>query len=206
MTARWQGRDGAMTALSRAPHERCAAAYAGRMAAAAGLDKLPLVMDDAAVRVVVEANAGSRNKLKYEPASGVFELHHVLPLGMSFPYDFGFLPSTLGGDGDPLDAIVFADAPVPPGTVIACRLIGVIEAEQGKPGERRNRNDRHLAVARLSHLYRDWHNIGDVPAQALDELEAFFVTYNRQRGIEFRPLARGDAARSTELVTQGRRG
>jgi len=176
------------------------------MAAAAGLDKLPLVMDDAAVRVVVEANAGSRNKLKYEPASGVFELHHVLPLGMSFPYDFGFLPSTLGDDGDPLDAIVFADEPVPPGTVIACRLIGVIEAEQSRPGEATQRNDRHLAVTRLSHVYRDWHNIGDIPAQALDELEAFFVTYNQQRGVSFRPLARGDAARSTELVTQGRRG
>ena len=130
----------------------------------------------------------------------------MLPLGTSFPYDFGFLPSTLGGDGDPLDAIVFADEPVPPGTVVACRLIGVIEAEQGRPGEERARNDRFLAVARQSHLYRDWHNVGDVPAKALDELEAFFVSYNAQREVEFRPLARGDAARATELITQGRRG
>jgi len=165
------------------------------------LDHLPLVSADAAVRVVVEANAGSRNKLKYVPDTGIFELHHVLPLGTSFPYDFGFLPSTLGEDGDPLDAIVFADEPVPPGTVVDCRLIGVIEAEQD-----RKRNDRHLAVARLSHLYRDWHNIGDVPVRVLAELEAFFVSYNAQRGVEFKPLARGGAARSTELVTQGRRG
>ena len=173
--------------------------------AATRLDQLPLVSHDAAVRVVVEANAGSRNKLKYVPDTGVFELHHVLPLGTSFPYDFGFLPSTGGEDGDPLDAIVFADESVPPGTVVDCRLIGVIEAEQGRKGEAPKRNDRHLAVARLSHIYRDWHNIGDVPARALDELEAFFVSYNAQRGVEFKPLARGGAARSTELVTQGRR-
>jgi inorganic pyrophosphatase len=176
------------------------------MGAGTSLDKLPLVTEDAAVRVVVEANAGSRNKLKYEPASGTLELHHVLPLGTSFPYDFGFLPSTVGGDGDPLDAIVFADEPVPPGTVVACRLVGVIEAEQGKPGGPRNRNDRFLAVARLSHVYRDWHNLGDIPQKALDELEAFFVSYNAQRGVDFQPLARGDAARATELMTQGRRG
>jgi inorganic pyrophosphatase len=174
--------------------------------AAARLDKLPLVTEDAAVRVVVEANAGSRNKLKYEPSSGTFELHHVLPLGTSFPYDFGFLPSTVGEDGDPLDAIVFADEPVPPGTVVACRLIGVIEAQQGKPGDAKKRNDRFLAVGRLSHLYKDWHNLADVPARALDELEAFFVSYNAQRGIAFEPLARGDAARATDLMTQGRRG
>jgi inorganic pyrophosphatase len=176
------------------------------MAGGKGLAQLPLVTDDAAVRVVVEANAGSRNKLKYEPKSGIFELHHVLPLGTSFPYDFGFLPSTQGEDGDPLDAIVFADEPVPPGTVVACRLVGVVEAQQGKPGEAKKRNDRFLAVARLSHLYKDWHNLGDLPARVLDELEAFFVSYNAQRGTEFELLARGDAARATDLMTQGRRG
>jgi inorganic pyrophosphatase len=89
---------------------------------------------------------------------------------------------------------------------VHCRLVGVIEAEQGEPGAARKRNDRYLAVARQSHIYRDWHNVGDVPARALDQLESFFVSYNAQRGIEFRPLARGDAARATDLVTQGRRG
>ena len=176
------------------------------MAAAPSLAQLPLVTDDAAVRVVVEANAGSRNKLKYLPDIGAFELHHVLPLGTSFPYDFGFLPSTLGEDGDPLDAVVFADEPVPPGTIVACRLIGVIEAQQGRPGEAKKRNDRFLAVARMSHVYRDWHNVGDVPARALDELEAFFVSYNAQRGTEFEVLGRAGAARAAQLMAQGRRG
>lgn len=173
--------------------------------AAPDLSTLPLDGEDGAVRVVVEANAGSRNKLKYEPKLGVFELHHVLPLGTSFPYDFGFLPATVGGDGDPLDAIVFADEPVPPGTVVSCRLVGVIEARQGRAGQKKNRNDRFLAVASQSHVYRDWKDLGDLPRRALDELEAFFVSYNAQRGIAFEPLARGDAARAKQLMDQGRK-
>ena len=168
------------------------------------LDKIPL-MDGEAVRVVVETGAGSRNKLKFLPEFAAFELHHVLPLGKSFPYDFGFLPSTRGEDGDPLDAIVFADEPSPCGTIVPCRLIGVIEAEQNKPGEAPERNDRFLAVARGSHIYRDWKDVGDVPARALDELEAFFSFYNVQRGTEFRPVGRGDAARALKLLQQGRR-
>lgn len=172
------------------------------MASLPSLEQLPLLADDTAVRVVVEAMAGSRNKLKYQPATGTFELHHVLPLGTAFPYDFGFLPSTRGEDGDPLDAIVFADEPVPPGTIVPCRVIGVIEAEQG---EDRKRNDRFLAVSRHSHLYRDWKNVVDVPQRALDELEAFFVSYNAQRGVAFRPVGRGDAARAATLLAAGRK-
>src|SRR4051812_3998666 len=122
------------------------------MAGTPTLDKLPLTGADGAVRVVVEASAGSRNKLKYEPSLGALELHHVLPLGTSFPYDFGFLPSTRGEDGAPRDAVVFADEPVPPGTAVPCRLVGVIEAEQQKAGEAAQRNDRFLAVARKSHV------------------------------------------------------
>ena len=170
------------------------------------LDRLPLTGDEGAVRVVVEASAGSRNKLKYQPQLGTLELHHVLPRGTSFPYDFGFFPSTLGGDGDPLDAVVFADEPVPPGTVVPCRLVGVIEAQQCEPGEAPQRNDRFLAVARKSHVYRDWHNIGDLPPRVVEELERFFVFYNVQRGVTFEPLARGDAARAAELLDQGSRG
>jgi inorganic pyrophosphatase len=50
---------------------------------------------------IVETLQGSRNKMKYDPERGLFTLHSVLPMGTSFPYDFGFLPSTLGEDGDP---------------------------------------------------------------------------------------------------------
>lgn len=174
------------------------------MAAPPALDRLPTCGPDGAVRVVVEASAGSRNKLKFEPSLGALELHHVLPLGTSFPYDFGFLPSTRGADGDPLDGVVFANEPVPPGTAVPCRLLGVIEAQQAGPGEPPRRNDRFLAVACKSEIYRDWHAIGDVPGRVLEQLERFFACHNEQRGTRWEVLARGDQARAAELLAAGR--
>ncbi len=55
---------------------------------------------------------------------------------MAFPYNFGFLPSTKGGDGDPLDVLVQMDEPAFPGCVLKCRVIGVIEGEQGNKEKR----------------------------------------------------------------------
>src|ERR1700747_605593 len=79
------------------------------------------------LRVVIETPKGSRNKYDYDPDSDCLELATVLPEGMSFPYDFGFVPSTLGEDGDPLDILVLMDAPVVPGCVIRARLVGPLE-------------------------------------------------------------------------------
>jgi len=54
------------------------------------------------IQVVIETPKGSRNKYAFDPELGIFELKRVLPAGMSFPYDFGFVPSTKADDGDPL--------------------------------------------------------------------------------------------------------
>lgn len=174
------------------------------MATLRTLDQLETEDGDGAVRVVVEAVAGTRSKLKYNPALSAFELHHVLPAGTCFPYDFGFMPTTLGEDGDPLDAIVFADEPVPTGTVVPCRLVGVIEGLQSKQGQQPVRNDRFLAVANQSHLHQGWRDIADLPASLLKELESFFVFYNQQRGVTFQPRARKDAAWAQKLLKEGR--
>ena len=96
---------------------------------------LPTRDEDGALLAVVEATQGTRHKLKYRPAWNAFVLHRVLPLGLAFPYDFGFLPSTLGDDGDPLDVLVLADEALPPGTVVPCRIVGAVEAEQQDEGE-----------------------------------------------------------------------
>src|SRR5579864_1938581 len=100
--------------------------------------------EDGIIVVVVETPKGSRNKYAYDPQEHVFELKKVLPAGMAFPYDFGFVPSTQGGDGDPLDVLVLMDEPAFPGCKLTTRVIGVIEGEQGD-GER-ERNDRVVAV------------------------------------------------------------
>jgi inorganic pyrophosphatase len=170
------------------------------------LDRLPATDDEGRHRAVIEACQGSRNKLKYQPALQAFELHAVLPLGTSFPYDFGFIPSTRGDDGDPLDVLVLMDEGVAAGTVVPCRLVGVIEAEQlEKDAKKPTRNDRLLAVAASSHRYGRCRRLGDLAPEVLDEIERFFVFYNRQRGVDFRPLGRGGVARARQLVEAGRK-
>ena len=170
------------------------------------LDRLPLVDADGHYRAVVEACQGSRNKLKYEPGLQAFELHLVLPLGTAFPYDFGFFPSTRTEDGDPLDVLLLMDEGVPAGTVVPCRPVGVIDAEQvGAEDRRPVRNDRVLAVAASSHRHARCHRLADLAPEVLDEIERFFVFYNRQRGIDFRPLGRGGVQRARQRVEAARR-
>ena len=82
------------------------------------------------VEIIVETPKGSRNKYKYDPDNDVFKLSKVLPEGMVFPYDFGFVPSTKAADGDPLDVLMLMDEATFPGCLVECRLIGVIKAEQ----------------------------------------------------------------------------
>lgn len=65
--------------------------------------------DDLAVQVVIETPKGSRNKFAYDPKLGVFKLKRVLPEGMVFPYEFGFVPSTKAEDGDPVDVLILMD-------------------------------------------------------------------------------------------------
>ncbi|VTU39413.1 Inorganic pyrophosphatase [Variovorax sp. PBS-H4] len=168
------------------------------------LHRLALRDPDGAFRVVIEANQGSRNKLKYDTEHAMMELHLVLPLGVSFPYDFGFLPSTLGADGDPLDALVLMDESVPPGTVVPCRLVGVIEAEQTKKGKT-ERNDRFLLVATSSHRFRHCKDLPDVATDVLDEVEHFFEFYNKQKGVEFRPVGRHGRRKAEALLKAGER-
>src|SRR5688572_27457334 len=89
------------------------------------------------VAVVVETPKGSHNKYKYDPDCRAFRLGAVIAEGLAFPHDFGFIPSTLGEDGDPLDVLLFLDHGVPQGCVVTARLIGVLEVRQREHGERK---------------------------------------------------------------------
>jgi inorganic pyrophosphatase len=137
------------------------------------------------VTVVIETPKGSRNKYAFDTKERIFELKQVLPAGMSFPYDFGFVPSTLGGDGDPLDVLVLMDEPAFAGCRLQCRVIGVIEGEQsGKKGP--VRNDRVIAIERENHSFGFVKNIDDMGKVFIKEIEEFFVNYHQMIGKEFR--------------------
>ena len=151
---------------------------------------------------MVETPKGSRNKLDYDETFGVFRLGGVLPAGTVFPYDFGFVPSTIGGDGDPLDVLVLLDEPVPTGCLVLSRLIGVLEAEQTEQGTTR-RNDRLIAVAAKSPVHDHVHRLEDLPALMIDEIEHFFTSYNHFKDKRFRVLARSSPERAHEIVSAG---
>lgn len=134
------------------------------------------------LQVIIETPAGSRNKFAFDPEQGIFTLKAVLPAGMTFPYDFGFLPRTLGGDGDPIDVLLLMDEPAFPGVAVRARLIGVIEGEQ-IDGKKRIRNDRLIAVADAAHVYANVRKLKDLPRKWIRELEIFFCELS-QRGRE----------------------
>ena len=140
--------------------------------------------------VVIETPKGSRNKYAFDPKERIFALKKVLPAGMGFPYDFGFVPSTLADDGDPLDVLVLMDEPAFPGCRLSCRPIGVIEGEQQEKGRKRsrNRNDRLVCVEQGNHSYAHVRHIDDLGPEFAKELEEFFVNYHRLSGKQFRVL------------------
>jgi inorganic pyrophosphatase len=99
----------------------------------------------------------------------------LLPEGMMFPFDFGFIPSTLGDDGDPLDILVLMDAPAHPGCLIDVRIIGIINAEQSEEGKT-EANDRLMGVAVHSYQHEDISTIDDVSKTLLSQVEEFFTS------------------------------
>jgi inorganic pyrophosphatase len=140
--------------------------------------------DDAIIQVVIETPKGSRNKYAFDEEQRVFELKKVLPAGMAFPYDFGFVPGTLADDGDPVDVLVLMDEPAFPGCLLKCRLIGVIEGEQGDK-KKKERNDRVVAVEKDNHSWADIKVIDDLGKQFLRELELFFENYHELSGNQY---------------------
>jgi inorganic pyrophosphatase len=157
------------------------------------------------VTVVVETPKGSHSKYKYDPGCNALRLGAVLAEGLSFPYDFGFVPSTLGEDGDPLDVLLFLDHVVPPGCVVTARLIGVLEVRQRSGREKWKRNDRFFAVATHAPAHQHLHTLADLGPQRLEEVESFFVHYAGFNGKTLEVLGRRGPKRAERLLKDGAR-
>ena len=155
------------------------------------------------LRVVIETPKGSRNKFAFDSDLRVFELKKVLPSGMAFPYDFGFVPSTEADDGDPVDVLVLMDEPAFPGCVLTCRAIGVIQGEQ-EEGKKVERNDRIIAIEKDAHSWADVKSVDDLGKQFCKELEEFFVNYHRLSGSKYRVLGMKGPKEALMLVKSSR--
>jgi len=153
-------------------------------------------------RAIVETPKCCRHKFKYDPVSNLFMLGGLLPEGMIFPFDFGFIPSTQGDDGDPLDVMVILDAPAHVGCLIDVRIIGIINAEQSQDGES-EKNDRLLAVAVHSYDHQNMSSIAEMSKSLLSQIEEFFVSYNKQRGKKFKVTGTGGPKQAIKFLKAG---
>ncbi len=135
---------------------------------------LPAFTENGDIHVVIETPRGSRAKFDWDPKLETFALSKSLLTGLTYPHDWGFVPSTKADDGDPLDIMVIHDAATFPGLVVTCRLIGVLQIEQtGK--KKAKRNDRLFAVPRRSHSEQALKNVDDLTKPIREELEKFFI-------------------------------
>ena len=151
---------------------------------------------------VVETPKASRNKYAFNPSLGLFELRPVLPRGMLFPYDFGFIPATKADDGDPLDVLLMLEDSAPQGCVIRIRAIGAIEARQREAKGEWERNDSLIAIAVHAKLHADLRSVKELNPRILDEFEAFFRDYNEIDGKEFEPLKRCGPNAALNLIQE----
>jgi inorganic pyrophosphatase len=137
--------------------------------------KLPTFSSDGDLHVIVETPRGSRAKLDYDPKLKTFTLSKSLLAGLTYPYDWGFVPATVCQDGDPLDVMVMHEAATYPGLVMSCKIVGVLQVEQHSKGKKSERNDRVFAVPRGSHADKDLSDVRDLTRAKREELEKFFI-------------------------------
>lgn len=151
--------------------------------------------------MIVETPKGSCNKYVYDAETQLFFLKKILPSGIVFPLDFGFIPGTKADDGDPLDALVLMEQPTFPGIVARCRTIGILEARQkDKKGNGFVYNHRVLMVASDSKLYASLKEVFDLEAYFVNSLNHFFEYYHEQEGGKYIPMEVKGSEAALEMI------
>ena len=178
------------------------------------------------LNVIIETPKGSRTKFVWDEETGLFEMHKLLPAGMAFPFDYGFIPSTLTEDGDPIDVLIVSDGPLFTGCRVKARLIGGLRGEQtptSKPKKKEKkarkakqsakgkdngmeRNDRLFAVPVLPTIPDVPDSMDDLGGKMLKDLESFFETYSALEGKTFKVLRTMTRREAESFVKQSRNG
>ena len=121
------------------------------------------------VVVFVEVPSGSRNKYELDEELGAIVLDRRLFTSMAYPADYGFIEGTIGGDGDPLDALVLVGEPTFPGCRIRGRVVGVFHmADEKGPDE------KIICVPLKDTAWMRVSDVHDIPAELRNEIEHFF--------------------------------
>ena len=151
--------------------------------------------DAATVTVAVEIPKGSRNKYELDPATGEIWLDRTLFTSMVFPADYGFIDGTVGGDGDPLDALVFVGEPTFPGCRVRARPIGLFRMHDEKGPD-----EKILCVPLRDPTWSDVRDLGDLNENLLNEIEHFFAVYKALEDKEVEVGGFGDQAEAIAVI------
>jgi inorganic pyrophosphatase len=133
------------------------------------------------VRAVIEIPGGSKNKYELDKESGLLKLDRVLFSAVHYPADYGFIPGTLGGDGDPLDVLVLLTESSFPGCLMDVRPLGLLRLR-----DRGAQDEKLLAVLVNDVLDTEYRRLNDVPGYLRREIEQFFRTYKDLEGKQVR--------------------
>jgi inorganic pyrophosphatase len=164
---------------------------------------IPTFLDENTFHVVVESPRGSNVKLKYEPRWECMSISRPLTLGLTFPFDWGFVPSTRAADGDPIDTFVVWDVGAFPGVVLPCRSLGVLRLEQNRSNFDRSirvRNDRILALPTLARRQGELTALNHIPQRIREECVQFTVAAAALEGKDVEVLGWGDASEGMAVL------
>jgi inorganic pyrophosphatase len=143
--------------------------------AAQDLSRLDPFDEGNVLRMVVETPRGASVKLTYDPGLRTFKVTRALALGITYPFDWGFIPGTVAEDGDPLDALALHDSATYPGVILPCRPLGIVDITQkGKRG--REDNPRLILVPAWHVRLGEFQKASGLPDRMKEELEQFFVS------------------------------
>ncbi|MGD0055796.1 MAG: inorganic diphosphatase [Acidimicrobiales bacterium] len=124
------------------------------------------------VNVIIEIPRGSQNKYEYDHENHTIKLDRHLIVSMGYPAEYGFIADTLGGDGDPLDALVLTEYPTFPGCLIETKILGMCNMTD-ENGE----DAKLLGVPEYDPKWKAANDISDVPKYELDRISHFFTVY-----------------------------
>jgi len=155
--------------------------------------------DPDAVTVVVEIPTGSRNKYELDHATGEIFLDRMLFTSVRYPTDYGFIEGTLGGDGDPLDALVFVGEATFPGCRIRARPVGLFRMHDEK-GE----DEKVLCVPLRDPMWSRVEDLEGLPRSLLDEIEHFFQVYKDLEGLTVSTEGFEDRASAVRVIDEAR--
>ena len=126
-------------------------------------------------RVFIEISKGSNEKFEYDKKSDSLKLNFVFK-DLYFPFNYGFIPGTMGGDGDPLDAIVLSAEPIPSSSVVECKPIGML-----KTVDRGQTDDKIICVPINDKFAKIYADIQDLPPDTLAKWTKFYLEVARQK-------------------------